>query len=399
MPADGVYCINLSDKLIDHATFNSSWYSIQKFSWNSPDVTISNEKTVIPELYCPVTAFNNVIPSEEDLNSAKEYHTSTFILPEQTNINHKTKFENTYESDQKLSIGAKAIPHQNKIHQLKTPLHCGVLTKERVENQSVLSNSIKQVQCCDLKRNQKKIADTNSGLSSQKCDNFKTNQEKPDILFQEKTSGVHPSLDSISEEHNESYKTLSAKTQLQSNTPSIDSETSGIEKAHCRPCEKSLEGLDFDTEQNSSQFCLGNHFCFSSYLSQTDSCFNERTKNHLADAQVGMHTFCSIYLEAAKKLLLILGEAVRKRVIYLPELNDAQDVSEGCMNCPSTSRIGVLFSGGIDSIIIAALADRCVHLLYLCYLYNIILSLILEATCIQGLKLEFLPRGQVAPRA
>jgi len=66
-------------------------------------------------------------------------------------------------------------------------------------------------------------------------------------------------------------------------------------------------------------------------------------------------TWTNYQHDLPKQFIKILGEAVRKRVVNLPQRQciTYDDVSE-----VKTARVGVLFSGGIDSIVLAALADR-----------------------------------------
>ncbi|XP_028848097.1 asparagine synthetase domain-containing protein 1 [Denticeps clupeoides] len=54
------------------------------------------------------------------------------------------------------------------------------------------------------------------------------------------------------------------------------------------------------------------------------------------------------------QLLDVLSEAVRKRVQFLPRA----DLPPSSFNCNNAAEIAILFSGGIDSMILAVLADR-----------------------------------------
>lgn len=56
--------------------------------------------------------------------------------------------------------------------------------------------------------------------------------------------------------------------------------------------------------------------------------------------------------ELVDDFLRVFGEAVRARVTTLPEKEPDAD--------PDQSRLGILFSGGIDSMMMAALADKYV---------------------------------------
>ncbi|KAL9951054.1 hypothetical protein ACROYT_G043647 [Oculina patagonica] len=75
----------------------------------------------------------------------------------------------------------------------------------------------------------------------------------------------------------------------------------------------------------------------------------------------------SSYRESRHKFITVLGDAVRKRVWNLPRTcsNSVLSTSEANSSASSErqhkdARVGILFSGGIDSMMIAALADRYV---------------------------------------
>lgn len=79
---------------------------------------------------------------------------------------------------------------------------------------------------------------------------------------------------------------------------------------------------------------------------------------------------CHIDQSLVEKFVSILTEAVRKRVFNLPRKNQTELCCKNvCENTSSScqgqqhnkrSRVGILFSGGLDSIVLAALTDRCV---------------------------------------
>ncbi|XP_028401199.1 asparagine synthetase domain-containing protein 1-like [Dendronephthya gigantea] len=59
----------------------------------------------------------------------------------------------------------------------------------------------------------------------------------------------------------------------------------------------------------------------------------------------------------------VLTEAVKRRVFNLPRKTENESETppeEECIEKKSKSYVGILFSGGLDSIVLAALADRCI---------------------------------------
>ena len=75
------------------------------------------------------------------------------------------------------------------------------------------------------------------------------------------------------------------------------------------------------------------------------------------------------YKESRDRFIAVLGDAVRKRVWNLPRTCSSSVSSDFCSGSASEvntssgvrrkdARVGILFSGGIDSMMIAALADR-----------------------------------------
>ncbi|ESP05301.1 hypothetical protein LOTGIDRAFT_181114 [Lottia gigantea] len=88
---------------------------------------------------------------------------------------------------------------------------------------------------------------------------------------------------------------------------------------------------------------------------------HEEYLNHLLSDNEFMKT-------AANQLIEVLEESVRRRVTNIPTRPSAEhqcqklEISEAAKNeyCVHQSNIAILFSGGIDSAVITALADRCI---------------------------------------
>ena len=113
----------------------------------------------------------------------------------------------------------------------------------------------------------------------------------------------------------------------------------------------------------------------SDILARTEA--SGRTKGS-SESSLHITKWNSTFNEARDKFIVVLGEAVKKRVFNLPR-TDSDSVSQGSQEASSNltgrsvlqeqrlasssllvkdARVGILFSGGIDSMMIAALADK-----------------------------------------
>ena len=104
-------------------------------------------------------------------------------------------------------------------------------------------------------------------------------------------------------------------------------------------------------------------------ISTQSSVFGRGDKTNL---DLGKDVIQDISPDVVEQFSNILMEAVRKRVLNLPRRaksksciatvqgNDSADEKETrvCVGNESRSNVGILFSGGLDSIVLAALADR-----------------------------------------
>jgi asparagine synthetase B (glutamine-hydrolysing) len=153
------------------------------------------------------------------------------------------------------------------------------------------------------------------------------------------------------------------------------------------------EGINNQHEQHFAELSLTHQQCvvftqspisLSPPLKPFNCCLSARVITPCSGKHVGTPIVCSqteegllhsvVKTRLAETLLHLLENAVSKRVRNIPQLSDIQTVvrkseSEPVdgshLNCHvSTSenaRVGVLFSGGVDSIVLAALADRCLN--------------------------------------
>ncbi|XP_032301557.1 asparagine synthetase domain-containing protein 1 [Coturnix japonica] len=112
--------------------------------------------------------------------------------------------------------------------------------------------------------------------------------------------------------------------------------------------------------------------CLSAPVTPLNRTISEASVEHAStdssdsSCTVSIQTLEGYLAEERKKILVhqfidVLDEAVRKRVLLLFRGED-QGTREVEGVCPRKARVAVLFSGGVDSMVIAALADRHVPL-------------------------------------
>ena len=123
-----------------------------------------------------------------------------------------------------------------------------------------------------------------------------------------------------------------------------------------------------------------------------NSCLSAMTITPCSGKHVGTPIVCSqsedgslhsvVKKQLAETLLNLLENAVSKRVRNIPQLCDIRTRVTKCeceavhvtshSNCPAAmlgnAKLGVLFSGGVDSIVLAALADRSLSFSLFCEL-------------------------------
>ncbi|XP_032218763.1 asparagine synthetase domain-containing protein 1 isoform X1 [Nematostella vectensis] len=154
-----------------------------------------------------------------------------------------------------------------------------------------------------------------------------------------------------------------------------------------RPCSQ-CNHLGFSQDPDEASHCSGE--CCQSLF---DDMSRNVSQNHVKETQAdktsdGQDCRRNSWIHLAEALIKVLGEAVRKRVFNLPRCQDEQTLAaldlhkrhgseDGWVKTDirgdnhgkeetltsingKFSRVGILFSGGIDSMMLAALADRFV---------------------------------------
>lgn len=143
-----------------------------------------------------------------------------------------------------------------------------------------------------------------------------------------------------------------------------DTEADYVTDTHCTLCGcNSTAGYYRDSANSRVGYCTDNTQRTGLYpngdnIDQTQYCCSclhspssEGNKKPLSEAKpiVGCTEERKTLVEIRNKLIVVLEESVRTRVFNLPRSSE-----------DTNPNVGVLFSGGIDSVILAALAHRCV---------------------------------------
>ncbi|XP_067028707.1 asparagine synthetase domain-containing protein 1-like isoform X2 [Acropora muricata] len=304
IPADGLYCVDLSNT----ANEQDQPFSVQKFEWKQ-----NNEGSQLSLcLTCPVAPFNKEMPGEHDAETIEE-NRKRFSAP-----NNPDMSRNLEENQRKVKDTGKLVRQVNIING-EGRVH--------VDNKGFCVKTSGKTDLLNLE-----------------TENASFNPYPRQILH-----------DTIAN----SKKTLD--TAHTSSTRNVEF-SSGEGQSNSESLQKYRE----ETDHN---LCTPNEA--SDVTNLPDSC--NLNSLELSEETLTFENFMELFV-------MILGEAVKKRVFNLPR-TDNDFVSLDSSIAPETvtsvmppqeqtsvtslshvkeARIGVLFSGGIDSMMISALADKFV---------------------------------------
>lgn len=316
IPADGLYCVDLSN----NANEQDQPFSVQKFEWKQ-----DNEGSQLRLcLTCPVAPFNNEMPGEHDAQTIEE-NRKRFSAP-----NNPDMSRNLEENQRKVKETGMLVRQVNIIN-----------GEERVH--------------ADNKGFCVKASGKNDLLNLE-TENASFNPYPRQILH-DTIANSNETLDTAHTSSTRNVEFSCGKGQS----------FHGLERLS-RTCSNS-ESLQKYLEETDHNLCTPNEA--SDVTNLPDSC----NLNSL-----GLSEETSTFENFMELFVMILGEAVKKRVFNLPR-TDNDFVSLDSSVAPETvtsvrppqeqtsatslshvkeARIGVLFSGGIDSMMISALADKFV---------------------------------------
>lgn len=331
IPADGLYCLDFVSSTTEED--EKQYFRINKYEWTNPGEELEREGL----LNCPVSPFNKQMPTEQDLRIIEENRrkvNSRLIIQDEV----KKELE---ELSMKESKGT--IKGENYVENVNEELSEAISRLDNVET-----------------RNKTKGITIEPGASNVKCDHEITVREK---CVRDCTHGMNANVTSsngtLSDSSIGGYRKNSSESLCKfdpSHYPVGFGYTENEEKLFSGKYSKddtktdiNEEGTKLSSNLTITEECR--HCNFLPTRSECDSCF-KKTRD---------------------KFIAVLGKAVRKRVWNLPrnsrDRHLVASVSSSGRIAEARSlettemqdaRVGILFSGGIDSMMLAALADRYV---------------------------------------
>ena len=312
IPADGLYCVDLSNT----ASQQDQPFSVQKFEWTQD----SEGSQLNLCLTCPVAPFNKEMPGEQDVQIIEE-NRKKFSAP-----NNRDVLRNKEENRRKAKETGMLVRQVNIVNE---------------EEQVHVDN---KASCVKI---------------SEKTDLHNLETENT-------SSNPHP-RQNLHDTTAKSNETLGAAHTA--STRNVEFNCGEAQSLHgsetlsrTRSNSESLQKHRDETEHN---LCTPNNA--SHVTSRPDTCnFNSL---ELSEDTSTFENFRDLFV-------MILGEAVKKRVFNLPRTDlisldssiapetvtsvrpPQQQTSATSLTRVKEARIGVLFSGGIDSMMISALADK-----------------------------------------
>ncbi len=315
VPADGLYCVDFVSNRNDQGC--ESPFRINKFEWK----IASEELQSSLFLSCPVqTPFNRQMPTERDTQVIEENRRS--LSPqENTHDENALKLEESVGSESAVKGASE-----------KRDVEIAMSNLDTVENENIIEPTI-----------------SGRDETSLNCDSEFSGCEKS---LEARVCGLH--LNTNFSSRNQTLQVSTAENfearateSFNSNSSPMHSDASGLSRHFC--LETSCNELTKTNE-------LGEDTNLSSTRTAAEGC----SRCNLVRIQ-----WNSSYRESRHKFITVLGDAVRKRVWNLPRTcsNSVLSTSEANSSASSErqhkdARVGILFSGGIDSMMIAALADR-----------------------------------------
>ena len=300
VPADGLYCVDLLNNTVEENTRKP--FAIRKFEWSSKDGDFQNSMF----LSCPVSPFNKQMPSREDLRVIAETRQRICLKDdEKMEENFTSEINNISSKDKNAKVEKIAV--ESEFSYLDNSKSIAGLSKSEI--QDACPN-------CEERYEFRALENCASTLNSRLSSRNRTSTRNVELNA---SDSLPSKLNFEAENSRHSFE----ETIPREAAPSEASDLKNVPQA-C--CDRSL--------------------------------VETRLK--------------SIFETFRDKFITVLGEAVKKRVFNLPRIK-SNSISLGLQETSSSltekekssletkekgARVGILFSGGIDSMMIAALADR-----------------------------------------
>lgn len=297
IPADGFYCVDL--RLERSEQDYKLPLTINKFDWK-----YTNKDTQDPLfLMCPIARFNKQMPNEQDLQVIEE---------------NRRRFRPQKKGGMNENFG-----------KVRETLVAQDSSRHGAVEEHVVENNISSLEIAESKAELENV-----GIREASCN---SDQQQPTL--EDCASGLNTIFSAV--------HTTSLTRNTEVNVPKVQS------------CHESA-GLSTDSEGYQDS-CVE---MSNDILTPTEDSDMKTITTRSSQSSLYRPKLNSNFNEARDKFLAVLGEAVKKRVFNLPR-TESDPVSQGSQEASSNlplqmkdARVGILFSGGIDSMMIAALADK-----------------------------------------
>lgn len=315
IPADGLYCVDLVNDIIEEDYGQP--FRISKYEWTQADDDLRH----VSFLTCPVTPFNKQMPNEQDLLAIEQNRRRFFLA---------NKREMCGEIEERFVGDGKTLVVQESCMQ-------------GASRESVAENDISSF----------KIAENDTELD---------NLENEDSSFK---ADLRRSLEDC----------IDGTLNLTHSAPARNGELNFCDD---HPWQRSSCHSKLNVDFESSQACCME--TSTDNVTPNEVIGKKNTPEDGSRRSLNRHTWNLSFEELRDRFIVVLGKAVKKRVFNLPR-TDTNSVLPGSeesssdltsarvstdQSCAPSSlqlkdaRVGILFSGGIDSMIIAVLADKFV---------------------------------------
>ena len=327
-----MYCVEFANHKTDQVYEQP--FRINKFEWKISSEELQNSTLSLP---CPVIPFNKQMPTERDVQVIEE-NRRLLGPPANARDQNAIKLEETSSRESEKSIGSENTMGQGSE---KRALENGISDLDTVKNETVVEASISGLDGANLKCDPK-LTKPETRLDDDVCCldvNAIFSSPNP-------TLGVHT---------NDNFEASLSKSQscdsIKCTSPMCNVESVLYDSR----VETSCNELTMTAKpRENTNICSAN--TFAEGCSRYDLLPNECNSSSK---------------ESRDKFSAVLGDAVRKRVWNLPRTNGDSVTSNSSSGITSEAnsftssgvqhkdaRVGILFSGGIDSMMIAALADK-----------------------------------------
>ena len=323
-------------------------FKINKFDWKVASEELQNSRLLLP---CPVLPFNKQMPTERDIEDIEENRRLLGLLANAHDEN-VLKLEETSSKESKKLIENEITVKQGSKKSIDSEITAGQDSEKRI-----VEDGTSDLGTVANKNEASFLAPDGANLT---CDRklAKAETRHEDYLcglnVNAKFSSPNPTSGVFTKESFEARLSKSQSCDSIKSTSPMRSVDSVLYQDSClhKSCNEST--------------------MLTKSLEDTNICSTGTITEGYSRYDLLRNMWNSSYKESRDRFIAVLGDAVRKRVWNLPRSNCdsvtssfSSGISSEATSFTSLSgmqrkeaRVGILFSGGIDSMMLAALADK-----------------------------------------